>query len=84
MPLPQPTEALLEVLSDALSAYQRAEIAVARAETLANVNAEIRGVNRLMDAVAAIDGYAVASSFPTYAALAEHAAAHVARWLCAA
>jgi hypothetical protein len=78
------TEHQLEVLNDALSAYYSAVRQVRQAVTLESVKAEMRAINELMDAVADIDGYAVAVSFASYGDLAEHAAAHVTRWLCSA
>lgn len=75
------TEHQMEVLNDALSAFQRAEVLAVVSLGMADPRAEIRAVNRLFDALIAIDGYDATSALPTDRAMAERAAELVTGWL---
>lgn len=75
------TEHQMEVLNDALSAFQRAEVLSVVSLGLSDPRAEIRAANRLYDALIDIDGYDAASALPTDKAMAERAAELVTGWL---
>lgn len=77
-----PTEHQMEVLSTALTAFQRSQAAVAGGDvSYEAIRAEIGDLNRLYDALIDIEGFDAASALRTHIAMAEHAAALVTRWL---